>query len=118
MAKVNRFEDLEVWKESMQLTVSIYSEVKDLKDFSFRDQIQRAAVSIPSNIAEGFERQSNKEFVRFLYISKGSSGELRTHLYLAVALGYISKKVGDEFIEIAEKLSSKLYRLIQYRSKN
>lgn len=114
--KVNKFEDLEVWKEAMQLAVQIYENVKNCKDYSFRDQIQRAAVSVPSNIAEGFERQTNKEFVRFLYISKGSSGELRTHLYLAISLKYISNEIGKKYIETAEKILAMLYRLIEYRS--
>lgn len=116
--KVNKFEDLEVWKEAMQLAVQIYDNVKDCKDWSFRDQIQRASVSVPSNIAEGFERQTNKEFVRFLYIAKGSSGELRTHLYLSISLKYIKKEAGQKFIESAEKISAMLYRLIEYRSQN
>lgn len=116
--KTNRFEDLDVWKEAMQLAVRIYDNVKNCKDYSFRDQIQRAAVSVPSNIAEGFERQTNKEFVRFLYIAKGSSGELRTHLYLAISLKYINEEIGTKFIKTAEKISAMLYRLIEYRSQN
>ncbi len=114
--KNNKFEELEIWKESMQLVTDIYQLFKDCKDFSFKDQIQRAAVSIPSNIAEGYERQSNKEFVRFLYIAKGSSGELRTQIYIAVKLKYIDQKSGNNIIETVSKISSMIYRLIEYRS--
>ena len=80
---IKGFEDLEVWKNAMQLVVVIYAEFKENKDYGFKDQIQRAAVSIPSNIAEGYERQTNKEFIQFLYIAKGSSAELQTQLYIA-----------------------------------
>ena len=82
--KITRFEDYEVWKISMRLVVEIYKSLKDCHDYGLRDQMQRAAVSIPSNFSEGYERQSNKEFIRFLYIAKGSCGELRTQLYLAI----------------------------------
>lgn len=68
--KIEKFEDLNVWKESMCLSVELYKSLKDCKDYGFRDQIQRSAISIPSNIAEGFERQSNKEFIQFLYFLK------------------------------------------------
>ncbi len=67
----------------MQLCVDVYALLKDCRDYSFRDQIQRSAVPVPSNIAEGFERQTDKEFVQFLFIAKGSCAELRTQLYLA-----------------------------------
>ena len=73
--KISKFEDLEVWKEGINLAVRIYRELKDCRDFSLRDQMQRASVSIPSNIAEGYERNTNKDFIHFLYISKGSCSE-------------------------------------------
>ncbi|MDR0834051.1 MAG: four helix bundle protein [Candidatus Symbiothrix sp.] len=114
---VNGFEDLFVWKESMVLTTSIYEQLKLCKDYGLKDQMQRAAVSIPSNIAEGFERQTNKEFVQFLYISKGSCAELRTQLYIAIKLNYISQKDGMELIKMAEGISKMLYKLIVYRKK-
>lgn len=72
MANIEKFEDLEIWKEGMRLCTSIYEHLKDCRDFSLKDQMQRASVSIPSNIAEGFERRTNKDFIRFLYIAKGS----------------------------------------------
>jgi len=74
MRKYQTFEDLMIWRESIDLSVEIYKMFKDCKDFSFRDQIQRSCVSVPSNIAEGFERQTDKEFVHYLYIAKGSNG--------------------------------------------
>jgi len=99
------FEDLFIWKEAMRFSLEVYQLFRDSKDFGFRDQIQRASVSVPSNIAEGFERQTDKEFVQFLFIAKGSNGELRTQLYLAIELKYIEKKTGIEMIERAKKLS-------------
>lgn len=79
---ITKFEDLQVWKESMKLAASVYKEFKAIRDYGLRDQVQRAAVSIASNIAEGFERKTNKEFIQYLYVAKGSCGELRTQLYL------------------------------------
>ena len=87
--KIERFEDVIAWQKSKVLTVAVYRVFKDSRDFSFRDQIQRAAVSIMNNIAEGFERKSEKELVNFLYIAKGSCGEVRSMLHLARELGYI-----------------------------
>ena len=70
--KIERFEDLEVWKESMRLATRVYESLKKTTDYGLRDQMQRSAVSIPSNIAEGYERNSNKEFIQYLYIAKAS----------------------------------------------
>jgi four helix bundle protein len=98
----SRFEDLKVWIDSCEFTESIYQltfndQLK--KDFSFKDQIRRASVSIMNNIAEGFERNSNKEFIRFLFYSKGSAGEVRSMLYLARQLGYINQnQFGSGFL--------------------
>jgi four helix bundle protein len=78
-----RFEDLDVWKESMDLAEKVYKAFSKCNDFGFSDQIQRAAVSVSSNIAEGSDRQINKEFIQFFYITKGSCAELRTQLILA-----------------------------------
>ena len=99
----------------MSLSIEIYKLFKNCKDFGFRDQIQRSSISVPSNIAEGFERQSDKEFIRSLYIAKGSNGELRTQLYLAMELGYIEKETAMEKIENARQISSRIYRLIKVR---
>ena len=70
--KIGKFEDLEVWKEGMSLAAKIYKNLNNCRDYGLRDQMQRSAVSIPSNIAEGFERNTNKDYIHFLYISKGS----------------------------------------------
>jgi len=109
------FEDLDIWKEAMRLCVSIYRLLRNCKDFSFRDQIQRASVSIPSNISEGFERQTNKEFIHFLYIAKGSCGEFRTQIYLAKELGYLDQEDYIIILNQSKLLSSKIQNLIKFR---
>lgn len=76
-----KFEDLDVWKRSSRLCAELYKHFRKVKDFGFRDQITRSALSVPSNIAEGVERDSQKDFARFLQYSKGSCGELRTQIY-------------------------------------
>jgi len=83
MPEINTFEDLDIWKRSCQLAVDVCVATADSKDFALKDQMQRSAISIPSNIAEGAERDSTSEFVRFLRYSKGSCGELRTQLYIS-----------------------------------
>jgi len=107
-----QFEDLDIWKESCRLAVDIYREFRECKDFGFKDHIQRSGVSVPSNIAEGFERSSTAEFIRFLYIAKGSASELRTQLYIAKKLKYVNSKVTNEFIERVKRISSKIQKLI------
>ncbi len=89
--KIDRFEDIKAWQKSKTLTVMIYNLVKDFRDFGYRDQIQRCSVSIMNNIAEGFERRLNKEFKQFLFIAKGSCGELRSMIHLGLEIGYVSK---------------------------
>jgi four helix bundle protein len=94
--KSKTFEDLKVWKDSREFVRLIYELTASesfKKDFGLKDQIQRAAVSIINNIAEGFERNNNKEFVVFLKYSKGSAGEIRSMLYVALDLNYISKSI-------------------------
>lgn len=87
--KIQKFEDIIAWQKAQDMAVDVYASFKELKDRSFKDQICRAAVSISNNIAEGFDRQSKKEFVRFLYISLGSTSETKSMLYLAKRLGYL-----------------------------
>lgn len=89
--KIEKFEDIIAWQKAEKLAGNIYSQFSKCKDFSFRDQIQRAAVSIMNNIAEGYERGSNKEFRNFLYIAKSSCAEVRSMLYLGVKLGYLTE---------------------------
>ncbi len=87
--KIERFEDIIAWQKAEKLAGNIYPQFSKCKDFSFRDQIQRAAVSIMNNIAEGYERGTNKEFRNFLFIAKSSCAEVRSMLYLALKLGYL-----------------------------
>lgn len=113
--KVTRFEDLEVWKESMRLASNIYSVLKKSRDFGLKDQMQRSAVSIPSNIAEGYERNTNKDYIRFLHISKGSCSELRTQIYLAIETETIPKSEAQKLLKSTKSISAMLYKLIKVR---
>ena len=106
-----KIEDIEVWKRGCRLAVKIYEISRDgsfAKDFGLRDQVRRAAVSVPSNIAEGFERESDVEFKRFLNIAKGSCGELRTQLYIAKALNYIENTDAETLLIECKEISSML----------
>ncbi len=113
--KIEKFEDLSIWQEGVRLATEIYSLMKNCKDYGLRDQMQRSAVSIPSNIAEGFDRQSNNEFIRFLKIAKGSCAELRTQLIISQNIG-VTNKI-ENIIEDTKILSSKIQKLISYREK-
>jgi len=117
MQNNNTFEDLEIWKEGMRLCVLIHNEMKIVKDYTFRDHIKRSAVSIPSNISEGSERQTNKEFIRFLYIAKASCGELRTQIHLADQFEYLTKEKFVYLLDKCKALSSKIQRFIEAREK-
>ena len=86
------FEDLEVWKRSCRQAVPVCRAMAECRDFPLKDQRQRAGISVPSNIAEGHERDSKKDFIRFLRIAKGSNGELRTQLYIAAELSYLPRE--------------------------
>ena len=108
-----RFEDLEVWKRSARLSANIYKELKNLRDFSFRDQLTRSGLSIPSNIAEGFERESEKECINFLAYAKGSCGELRTQIYIGKDIGYLSDSMANQWIKETQEISSMLAGLIK-----
>jgi four helix bundle protein len=110
---VARFEDLAVWKRSARLSAELYKSLRDLKDFGFRDQITRAGLSIPSNIAEGYERESAKETSNFLNYAKGSAGELRTQLYIGMDIGYIEREVGMAWLKEVEEISRMLHGLMQ-----
>lgn len=112
---MNKFEDLVVWQKSFQLSVVIFKIFETCKNYGLRDQITRSSLSIPSNIAEGYERDSNKEFIRFLYIAKGSCGELRTQLHVAVEIKVLSKDRGRELIEDTKEIAYMLSSLIKKR---
>jgi len=106
MATIENFEDLEVWQISMDLCTEVYRITNSQlfsKDFGLKDQIRRAAVSVPSNISEGYERNGKNQFLYFLSISKGSCGEVRTQLQIAYELNYLSK---DEFVVLKQKCES------------
>ena len=114
---VKQFEDLEIWKEARRLTQAIYQLTKSDKfsrDFALRDQVRRAAVSIMSNIAEGFERGGNQEFVQFLYVAKASCGEVRSQIYVALDQGYMPKPDSEESIVSFRRLSGMIGNLINY----
>lgn len=111
--KIEKFEDLRVWQEGVDIAVKIYSLFKYCKDFGLKDQIQRSAVSIPSNISEGFDRQSNNEFIRFLKIAKGSCAELRTQLIITQKIELIENN--EELIERTKILSAMIQKMISYR---
>lgn len=106
--RIYKFEEIQSWQKAKELTIGVYKNFSDNKDYGFKDQIQRASVSVMNNIAEGFERQTNKEFIRYLYIAKGSGGEVRSMLYLAKEFNYIS----DEQFEKLYNLSLDATRLI------
>lgn len=108
-----RFEELEVWKRSARLCAELYKALAGLDDFGFRDQITRASLSIPSNIAEGYERDSGKETANFLNYAKGSAGELRTQIYIGMDIGYIDHQTGKTWLGEAEEISKMLYGLIK-----
>lgn len=115
MATITGFENILTWKKAKSLTLKIYSALKNNKDYGYRDQIQRASVSIMNNIAEGYERKGNKQLIQYLYIAKGSCAEVRSLLILGQELGYIPKQVYDccieESIEISKMLSGFIKKL-------
>jgi four helix bundle protein len=117
MGNYKRFEDLEIWKEGMEVCKEVYVLLKDCKDYGLKDQIQRSSVSIPSNIAEGYERNGLKEKQYFMFIAKASCGELRTQLYLANFLEYIDTEKGNNLITRVTKLSVMVYNYIQFLNK-
>ena len=115
--KVIRFEDLESWQAARNIVNLIYKFCRsgDLKkDYSLADQIKRAGISIMANIAEGFSRKGNKEFIQFLFIAKGSAAELQSHLYVALDQNYISKQEFGGLYEEIDKVQRKISNFIKY----
>ena len=118
--KYKKFEELPIWKSALEVTKLIYdltSNSKWSKDFGLRDQIRRAIVSVSSNIVEGFEKSNNNEFIRFLKMSKGSAGETRNQLHIALAVGYISIEEFNFVNEKLEELSARIGGFIVYLDK-
>ena len=111
---VRRFEDLVAWQRGMELAVRVYELTRAgqlERDFALRDQVRRAGISVPANIAEGYERGSRAEFHRFLMIAKGSCGETRTHLHLAKRLGYLDEPTATSALGEAEEVSRIISKL-------
>ncbi len=113
MESIKNFEELKVWSKAQDLAVDIYKQFAELKDYSFKDQIQRAAVSISNNIAEGFDRDKNKEFVRFLYIAKASATEVKSMLYLAERLDYLNSITANQLWQKTDEISKMTRGLIK-----
>ena len=108
---MNAFENLVVWQESVQFCADLYLELKNCKDYGFKDQITRAALSIPSNIAEGCEHDSEKEMLKYLNYAKASSGEVQTQLRIGVLTGFIEKEKGEAWIQRVRKFSAMIQGL-------
>jgi four helix bundle protein len=114
---IKRFEEIEAWQKTRQLTANIYRFTSTglfAKDFGLRDQIRRAAVSSMSNIAEGFERDGNKEFIQFLSVAKGSTGEVRSQLYVALDAGFLDQAQFTELFGSAEEASRLIAGFMRY----
>ena len=111
---IDALEKLEVWKRGCRLAVELYKALEQCRDYGFKDQITRSALSVPSNVAEGFERDSPREFCRFLKIAKGSCGELRTQLYIAVETGFLARDLASSMIREATEISRMLRGLIKH----
>jgi len=117
MAGITRFEEIEAWKTSRQLTGLVYRLSEQgmfVKDYGLKDQIRRASVSVMSNIAEGFESRTDTQFINFLGHAKGSAGEVRSQLYVALDLKYISQEQFAEAYEFADKSSRQISRFMDY----
>jgi four helix bundle protein len=117
MSTIREFEEIEAWARARLLVKQVYSIIGTkpfCSDYSLKDQIKRAAVSIMSNIAEGFERDNNKEFIYFLSISKGSCGEVRSLLYVAFHQNYIAHELFEELVKSVKEIAKLINRLITY----
>jgi four helix bundle protein len=117
MAKIERFEDIDAWQKGRELTKIIYkitSQGDIAKDFALKDQLRRASISIMANIAEGFEREGNKEFKQFLAMAKGSVGELKSHLYVALDAGKMSQQDFNQLMALANDTSRLIAGFLRY----
>ena len=117
MATIRRFEDIESWQKARELVKAIYTATRNgdfSKDFGLRDQIQRAAVSIMSNISEGYERDGKREFIQFLSIAKASAGEVKSQLYVALDNDYLSEAEFSKLSELADGTARLIGGLIKY----
>jgi four helix bundle protein len=117
MATIKRFEDLDAWQEARKLNKSVYAFSKQAgfaNDFALRDQIRRAAISVISNIAEGFERGSDKEFVQYLSIAKGSCGEVRSQFFVALDQSYLTRVEFESAYRQCTAVSQLIHGMIEY----
>jgi four helix bundle protein len=117
MAQITRFEDIEAWKQGRELAKDVYTVTTKgefTRDYGLKDQIRRAVVSVISNIAEGFSRQTDKEFIQFLYIAKGSVSEVQSQLYIACDVGYLSKEEFDDLYKRADEVAKLISGFIRY----
>lgn len=108
-----KFEDIIAWQKAEKLSLSVYANFNSCRDFGFKDQIQRASLSISNNIAEGFERGSNRDFRKFLYIARGSCGEVRSMLTIASKLRYISDETFKELSFLSVEISKIIFGIIK-----
>ncbi len=109
---MDALQQLDVWKRSCRLSVDIYKMLSNCREYCFRQQVTSAALSIPSNIAEGYERDSNRERARYCRIAKGSCGELWTQLWIGLEAGFVDPKKGRELVREVEEISKMLHGLI------
>ncbi|PKN51557.1 MAG: four helix bundle protein [Deltaproteobacteria bacterium HGW-Deltaproteobacteria-13] len=109
----NSFEELDVWKRACRLAVDIYESLRKCSDYGLKDQMTRSSISIASNIAEGAERNSKADYVRFLHIAKGSAAELRTQVYIAQQIGIYKNAQTTKFVNELKEISSMLQGLIK-----
>lgn len=117
MARIEKFEDMDVWKKSMELCNKVYTASNQktfYSDYALRDQVRKSAISIPSNIAEGFERESNNQFIYFLLIAKASAGELRTQIYIAYNCQYIKEETKNDIVNNLIEISKSLSGFVSY----
>jgi four helix bundle protein len=121
MSNIAKFEDIVAWQKARELTREIYARTKlgqFARDFGLRDQIQRASVSSMSNIAEGFDRGGDKEFIQFLSMSKGSCGEIKSHLYVALDQEYVTRDQFSQLYDRADEVSRVLSGFMAYLRKS
>jgi four helix bundle protein len=119
--KIKKFEELESWKKARALTNAVYEATaagRFTRDFGLKDQIRRASISILSNVAEGFEPGGDKEFLQFLAVAKGSCGEVRAQLYIAVDQGYLQQDLFEELSESAAEIGRLISGMMKYLSKS
>ena len=115
--RVAKFEDLRIWQDARELVMNLYNDFKDgpgAKDFGFKDQIQRAGISIMNNIAEGFERETDLDFAKFLDYAKGSSGEVRSMYYAAEDQDYVDSRTAKQRRQLSEKISRGIATLTKH----